>query len=49
MGGSGLTAIPRVPATAPSMDPEEALDGGSVGGWFSFDKELSSEYDRSRQ
>ena len=43
MGGSGLTAMLRVLATAPSMDLEEALDGSGVGRWFSFDEELSGE------
>ena len=47
--GSGLTAILLVPAMAPSMDLGEALDGSGVGGQFSFDEELSGEYDRSRQ
>ena len=39
----------RVPAMALSMDLEEALDGGGVGGWFSFNEELSGEYECSRQ
>ena len=43
MGGLGLTAMLRVPAMAPSIDQEEALDGGGVGGWFSFDEALSGE------
>ena len=43
MGGSELTAKVRVPAMALSMDPEEALDGGGVGGWFSFNDELRGE------
>ena len=41
MGGSGLTAKAPVLAMALSMDPSvEALDGGGIGGWFSFDEEL---------
>ena len=43
MGGSGLTAKLRVPAMAPSMDLEEAFDGGGIGGWFSFVEELRGE------
>ena len=45
-GDSGLTA--KVLATGPPEELE-VLDGSSVGGWFSFDEELSGEYDRSRQ
>ena len=49
MDGSGLTAMLWVLATAPSIDLEEALDGGGVGSWFSFNDVLRGEYDCSRQ